>query len=244
MKHQAAGDRFHSDRVLQAEPCFVEQHQTDQEVQQRIPVVGIARMPLAGLGWQQVLDRAGDLLNPTALAPFRLDLQSRQLVAAGLARLLEHAVVTHPRLLAPTQCSRALVPHLRLPENHKVLAPTPQLAGPLRLGQRPQDTAREIFIPALILRQLIGLPACKTGGEHHPKDFAQQLHLGLQPPLDLGRQSLRQLQIVQRLFQGLQESLRTLWLLLESLAVPLEVTLCGIVLASLGSGHHWHRLLR
>jgi hypothetical protein len=43
--------------------------------------------------------------------------------------------------------------------------------------------------------------------------------LGLQPPLDLGRQGFRQSQVEQRLFQGVQEALRSALLVCQPLAV-------------------------
>jgi hypothetical protein len=63
-----------------------------------------------------------------------------------------------------------------------------------------------------------------------PKDFAQQLPHGLQPPLDLSRQGLRQPQIHQRLFQGLQVALCARLLTLEPRAPLLAATLLGVVL--------------
>jgi hypothetical protein len=67
--------------------------------------------------------------------------------------------------------------------------------------------------------------------------------LGLQPPLALGRQGLRQSQVEQRLFQGVQAALRSPWLVFQPLAVLPEASLLGVILTSLRSGHAGHGLL-
>jgi hypothetical protein len=125
----------------------------------------------------------------------------------------------------------------------EILPAALQLPEPFMLGQRVQDAAGEVFVPDPQLGQLIGRPAPKQRGEHHPKDFSQQLHLGLQTPLDFGYQGFRQSQVDQRLLHSLQVSLRAPLLMLQPLAVLPEVTLLGVRLPSLGLGHRGHGLL-
>jgi hypothetical protein len=93
-----------------------------------------------------------------------------------LASLLEHAIVRHPRPLPPTGGRRALVRNLLPQPDQEGLAALLQLPDPLLLGQRPQEAAGEMLIPDPDLRQLVGTPAPKQGGEHHPKDVSQQLY--------------------------------------------------------------------
>jgi len=59
---QTEHDLFHRHAALQAESRRVEQHQASQQAQHQMPVVGIFRLHLAGLGRQQVLQRAEGLL--------------------------------------------------------------------------------------------------------------------------------------------------------------------------------------
>jgi hypothetical protein len=93
------------------------------------------------------------------------------------------------------------------------------------------------------LGQLVGRPAPKQRGDHHPKGVSEPFHWGLQTPLDRGRQGLRQSPVEQRLFQGLQEALRLPRLLLQPRAVLPEAALLGVVLTSWRSGHGGQGLL-
>jgi hypothetical protein len=69
---QAEHDRFHGHPALQAEARRIEEHQAGQQAQHQRSVVSLLRLHLAGLGRQQVLQRAEGRLNPTAPAPSRI----------------------------------------------------------------------------------------------------------------------------------------------------------------------------
>jgi hypothetical protein len=69
---QAEHDRFHGHPALQAEARRIEEHQAGQQAQHQMSVVSLLRLHLAGLGRQQVLQRAEGRLNPTAPAPSRI----------------------------------------------------------------------------------------------------------------------------------------------------------------------------
>jgi hypothetical protein len=56
---QAEDDLFHRHAGLQAEAHRVEQHQAGQQTPHQMPVVGVFRLRLTGLGSQQVLQRRG-----------------------------------------------------------------------------------------------------------------------------------------------------------------------------------------
>ena len=66
---QAKHHLFPRHPALQTEARRLEQHQASQQAPYQRPVVGVRRLHLAGLGRQQVFERAEGMLNPTAPAP-------------------------------------------------------------------------------------------------------------------------------------------------------------------------------
>jgi hypothetical protein len=67
------------------------------------------------------------------------------------------------------------------------------------------------------------------GGKHHPEELAQEFLLGLQAPLHLFRDSFRQPELLDGLFQGLQGPLRSGLFPLEPLPLVLEAPLLGLL---------------
>ena len=66
--------------------------------------------------------------------------------------------------------------------------------------------AGQVLVPVPHPGQFVVGAAAKHGGEHQPKDLAQQFPHRLQSPLDLLRHRLWQPTVDQGLFQGLQVS--------------------------------------
>jgi hypothetical protein len=91
----------------------------------------------------------------------------------------------------------------------------------------------QVLVPQAHPGQFEGGLAPKERWEHQPEDFAQQLRLGLQFPLDLLHQGLGQSQLLKCLFEGLQVSLRPSLFALEVLTCFLETTLLSVLLSFL-----------
>jgi hypothetical protein len=85
--------------------------------------------------------------------------------------------------------------------------------------------------------------AAKQQRKHQPEDLIQQCRDRVQSPLNLLRQYLGQVQVTQRLLQGLQMPLSTGLLVPETLARLLEVALLRLICSSLGVCHGGHGLL-
>jgi hypothetical protein len=122
---------------------------------------------------------------------------------------------------------------VELRKRQQILPPVRQRAPPLLRGPGPQDVAGQSLVPEAHPGPFVGSPAAKQRRAHAPEDLASPLPHGLQPPLDLRRQRLRQLPIHQRLFQRLQGALCASLLALESRARLLEATRLDVVLPRL-----------
>src|SRR5205823_5489163 len=91
---------------------------------------------------------------------------------------------------------------------------------PGALGQRPEQTRGQIFVPAPYAAQFSVGAAPKEGRTHHTQDFAQELFLTPQTPFDLGYQVVGEAQVLERLCQDLGRVLRLA-------AIPCAALLCG-----------------
>ena len=160
-----------------------------------------------------------------------------------LAIFLEDAVIAHPGPWPATAGGRAFVLDLAPQGRQEILPAVLQLPQPLLLGQGTQDLDGQVLVPVPYPAQFVVGAAAKHGGEHQPKDLAQQFPHRLQSPLDLRCHRLWQAQVDQGLFEGLQRALSTRLLALEPLAVLLRAALFRVILSSLGAGHGRHGLL-
>jgi hypothetical protein len=149
------------------------------------------------------------------------------------AILLKDAVIAHPCPLPATAGGRTLVLHMPPQGLPQLLAPALQVRHPFPLGQGTQNPAGEVLVPDAHAGQFRGGPAPKERREHQPKDFAQQFRLGLQCPLDFLYDGVGQAQLLQRLFEGLQVSLRPSLFPLQVLPFLLKTTLLGLLLSFL-----------
>ena len=94
-----------------------------------------------------------------------------------LAILFEHRVIGDPGPLPAAACGLTLAGGMT-PQRDQHLHP--QASEPLEpgaFGQRPEQTRREIFVPAPHAAQFGVRATAKEGGHIIPDDFAQQLLL-------------------------------------------------------------------
>jgi hypothetical protein len=71
-----------------------------------------------------------------------------------------------------------------------------------------------MFIPATHPSEFIGAGTAKQGGKHQAKDFAQELLLGSEAPVNLQHQVVREPQVMERLMQGVDGALSLVLLVL------------------------------
>jgi hypothetical protein len=123
----------------------------------------------------------------------------------------------------------------------------PQTSEPLQpgaLGQRPENLGRQVLVPAPHAREFGGGATAKKRRKHHAEDFPEQPLLASQAAFDLLDEIVRQADVVQGLFEGLDGTLCLGTVTLEAFRDGAATALSGFGLALLiGCGAHHSVLL-